>query len=330
MTYDVAIVGGGPAASVTALLLARAGASCVILERGDDAVGGRGDKPGESLAPAVRPLLEELGVWDELERDGHRPCHGNRSVWGSDAVDEMPFVFTPYGHGWHLDRRRFERMLAARAVEAGAERRINVRLGDVPRARFYVDATGRASWLAKQRGARRVVDDTLVASVAFLRGGDMDDSFTLVEAAENGWWYSAPIPGGRLAAMFVTDRADAAWAPPVQTRERIETHGYALAEPPRWVDASSARLDRVAGDDWLAVGDAATSLDPLSSHGLGNAIAGGMNAARAILSGDIARYVASVDAMWIAYVALRRATYAMETRWPESRFWGRGGGGGGG
>src|SRR5215213_9445087 len=118
MTFDVAIVGGGPAASVTAWMLARGGASCVILERGDDA----GDKPGESLPPSARPLLEQLGLWDALEADGHLPCHGNRSSWGSDAIDEQPFVFSPYGHGWHVDRRKFEALLIARALEAGAER----------------------------------------------------------------------------------------------------------------------------------------------------------------------------------------------------------------
>src|SRR5688572_21695926 len=125
--FDVAIVGGGPAASVTAMLLARAGKTCVILERGDDT----GDKPGESLPPSARPLLEQLELWDALEADGHRPCHGNRSRWGSDVVEEMPFVFSPYGHGWHLDRRRFERLLISRAL--GVERRTETRVVEATR-----------------------------------------------------------------------------------------------------------------------------------------------------------------------------------------------------
>lgn len=337
MTFDVAIAGGGPAASVTAMLLARAGASCVILERDDDA----GDKAGESLPPAARPLLDELGVWDDLARDGHRPCHGNRSVWGSEVAEEMPFVFTPYEHGWHLDRRRFELMLADRAVAAGAERRTNARVTDVAPHRLtcadgtvveagtLIDATGRAAALARRLGARRVVDHALVALVAFLENGGrgMDDSFTLVEAVEEGWWYSAPLPDARLVAMFVSDRLyndwDALLASATHTRERIRAHGYALRHAPRRVDAGSARLDRAAGEGWLAIGDAATALDPLSSHGLGNAIATGMNAARAVLNGDVARYTATVDAMWNGYVALRRGTYALEQRWPDSRFWRR-------
>ena len=338
MRVDVAIAGGGPAASVTAMLLARAGASCVILERDAEA----GDKAGESLAPAARPLLEELDLWDALERDGHRPCHGTRSVWGASTVDEMPFVFTPYGHGWHLDRRRFERLLAERAVEAGAVRRTGARVVDVQRggltcddgmqieSGFIVDATGRASSVARRLGARRVVDDVLVAGVAFLKNGGrgMEDSFTLIEAVEDGWWYSAPLPDARLVTMFVTDRAAASAAesqrPAAEaaaaTRMRVREHGYAM-RPLRWVDAGSSRLDRVAGDGWLAVGDAATALDPLSSHGLGNAIATGINAARAIVSGDVDRYVASVDAMWSGYVSLRRGTYGLERRWESSPFW---------
>jgi len=74
MRYDVAIAGGGPAAAAAALVLARAGARAIVIERGDD----RGDKPGESLAPAAKPVLQRLGVWDDLARDGHLPCHGNR------------------------------------------------------------------------------------------------------------------------------------------------------------------------------------------------------------------------------------------------------------
>ncbi|HYH07487.1 MAG TPA: tryptophan 7-halogenase [Thermoanaerobaculia bacterium] len=337
MRFEVAVCGGGPAASAAALLLAREGVSVVILERGDDT----GDKPGESIAPAARPLLEELGLWDALARDGHLPCHGNRSSWGSDDVAELPFVFTPYGHGWHLDRRRFERLLYERACAAGAVRRTNSRVVEAVRdddvwrvrceggegieARVLVDATGRTSAIARRHGAQRVVDDTLIALVAFLEGEPDEDSFTLVEATEHGWWYTAPIPDGRLAAMFVTDAEIARafdWNALLAPRTRSRCERFALCEPRR-VDAASARLDRVAGDGWLAIGDAAMALDPLSSHGIASALATGIEAAHALLTNAAGRYVHVVDAMWSGYVSSRRAMYAQEQRWHDAPFWRR-------
>ena len=340
MTFDVVIAGGGPAAATTAMLLARAGVRTIVVDREAE----ERDKPGETLAPAAKPLLQRLGVWDDLARDGHLPCHGNRSVWGSDAVDEMPSVFSPYGHGWHLDRRRFDRRLNERAVEAGATR-VNAtsviavaRDGDRWRltcrgaveeieARFVVDATGRGSLIARLLGARRIVHDPLVALVAFLEsdGGGTGDSFTLVEAAENGWWYSAALPSNRFALMFITDAPlnEPVFALPPHTLARVERDGYRVTSAPRVVDAGSARLDRVAGDGWLAVGDAATSLDPLSSHGIASAMYGGMLAAEAILTGDSQRYLRAIDGMWDGYTSMRHTFYAAERRWPAAPFWQR-------
>jgi len=346
MHYDVAIAGGGPAAAAAALLIARAGARAIVIERGDDC----GDKPGESLAPAAKPVLKRLGVWDDLARDGHLPCHGNRSVWGSDRVDELAFIFSPYGHGWHLDRRRFERRLNEHACSAGATRVTGTSVTAVHRegngwrldvgrasarpdglkpvlhigANFVVDATGRASRIARMLGARRVIHDPLVAVVAFLESSSPDpDSYTFVEAAEHGWWYTAPLPSSRLAAMFVTDPPARPFAPTGHTRARIEDHGYQLTAPPRVVDAGSARLDRFAGDGWLAVGDAAMALDPLSSHGIAAALHGGMLAAEAILGGDARRYAAAMEATWEGYASMRRAFYAGERRWAGAGFWSR-------
>ncbi len=337
MKYDVAIAGGGPAAAAAALQLARAGARTIVVERGDD----RGDKPGESLAPAAKPLLERLGVWNDLARDGHVPCHGNRSAWGSDRIDELPFVFSPYGHGWHLDRRRFERRLHERACDAGAARVTNTSVTGVERiergwrltcrgalehveAKFLLDATGRASRIARLLGARRVLDDPLVAVVAFLETGEADrDTYTFVEATEHGWWYTATLPSNRLAAMFITDPPAPAFAPSGHTLARIENHRYRLTAPPRVVDAGSARLDRFGGDGWLAIGDAAVSLDPLSSHGIAAALHGGMLAAEAILSGDARRYSGAMEGMWDGYTTMRRAFYAAERRWAHSPFWAR-------
>ena len=335
MKVDVAIAGGGPAASAAALLLARGGARTIVIERGDD----RGDKPGESLAPAAKPVLERLGVWDDLARDGHLPCHGNRSVWGSDRIEELPFVFSPYGHGWHLDRRRFERRLQEHACNAGATRVTSTpvtavqRAGNVWRLRcgseaieadVVVDATGRASRIARMLGARRVIHDPLVALVAFPESASPDrDSFTFVEATEDGWWYTAPLPSNRLAVMFITDPPAPAFAPSGHTRARIEDHGYRPTAPPRVVDAGSARLDRFGGDGWLAIGDAAMSLDPLSSHGIAAALHGGMLAAEAILTADARRYAAAMEGTWNGYASMRRAFYAAERRWAGAGFWGR-------
>jgi flavin-dependent dehydrogenase len=163
-------------------------------------------------------------------------------------------------------------------------------------ADFLIDATGRRAAIARRLGARIIRDDTLFAHVFFI-DKEIDDTYTTIEAAEDGWWYRAPVPGGKTVAMFVSDRGA------------------------HVVDASSARLDRVAGDRWLAIGDAATALDPLSSHGLGNALFTGMRAAEAIVSGDFAAYEHDVDVMWSAYVSRRRELYAQERRWPSSPFW---------
>jgi flavin-dependent dehydrogenase len=335
VTFDVAIAGGGPAAAAAALVLARSGRRVVILERGDDC----GDKPGESLVPDARPLLERLGVWNDLARDSHRPCHGNRSVWGSDRVAEQSFIFSPYGHGWHLDRRRFEARLNDRACEAGALRVTRTSVTAIERtgggwrlacrgelaqieAAFVLDATGRASRIARLLGIRRMIDDPLVALVAFLESATVDrDSYTMVEATERGWWYTAALPANRLAVMLVTDPPAPAFMPVGHTRTRIERHGYRLADPPRVVDAGSARLEVVGGDGWLAIGDAAMSLDPLSSHGIAAALHGGMLGAEAILGGDSSRYVHAMEAAWRGYTTMRRDFYAAEGRWPASPFW---------
>jgi flavin-dependent dehydrogenase len=79
----------------------------------------------------------------------------------------------------------------------------------------------------------------------------------------------------------------------------------------------------VAGEGWLAIGDAAAALDPLSSHGIAAALAGGIEAARAIVEGSTERYERSIDASWTAYVSMRRAFYAAERRWSGTPFWQR-------
>ena len=220
---DVVVIGGGPAGTAAAIELARSGRSVALFEQSHyDQL-----RIGETLPPLARIPLLSLGVWDRFLKDAHAPSYGTVSVWGQERPYENEFIFNPYGHGWHIDRRRFDAMLVRASEEAGARvsrsTRVTVAIPESRgwsleflekgerrsmAAKFLVDATGRASTFARRQGASRVSRDRLVSRVGFFSArGDQSgtDTRTLVEAAEDGWWYSAWLPGSVLVVAFMTD-----------------------------------------------------------------------------------------------------------------------------
>jgi flavin-dependent dehydrogenase len=348
---DALVAGGGPAGSAAALVLARAGRRVMLVESSADR---EGLKVGESLPPAARPLLADLGLLERLEDDRHLRSYGTSAAWGSRRLVETDFVFDPNGHGWHLDRRRFDHTLRRAAAAAGAEVRSGavvrvdgrtddgwrVRLNDgaeLP-ARTLVDATGRRASLARGLGARRERHDRLVGvfGSAPAIAGDAD-ARTLVEAAPDGWWYTALVPGRRRVAVLMTDadlvppgaRTPAGFAAALAMTEHVALRVAAGPIETRTEPAHGSRLRPCCGDGWVAVGDAALAVDPLSSQGLMTALytgAAGACATDARLRGDrdaLARYADRVGAIGAAYARNRREAYLAETRWPGRRFWER-------
>ena len=356
--YDVAVIGAGPAGAATARWLADQGCRVLLVERS------RFDAPrvGESLAPGVQPLLRDLGVWDRFVALGSVPSWGTRSVWGEAVPQEHSHLMSPYGCGWHVDRARFDGMLAEAAVEAGATLTLGATLascreegarwhlvlneGERTRAvtaQVLVDGTGRGARVAQWLGARRDVFDGLVGMTGWF--GEIDTAahgFTLVEAEADGWWYSSPVGRDRLVAMLMTDadlagRANLseldAWkarldAAPV-TSARIASGAFAAG--PRAFSAVSQRLrrrDRSAR--WLAVGDAALAVDPVSGSGVLRALRtakAGAQTVLAMLDGDasaaLAAYETERDGECASYLEERARYYAAEERWADALFWRR-------
>ena len=355
---DVAVLGGGPAGCATALALAHDGYSVVLVERSAyDKV-----RVGETLPPAVQMLLRSLGVWGHFVRDAHSASPGIHCAWGQPDLHENDFIFNPYGMGWHIDRRRFDAMLARVVEEAGAsvyrgapwtssegstaKREICIVQGDerlILRTRFVVDATGRASALARKEGATRISYDRLVGVVVFFFLSRDENSLgdcTLVEAVEDGWWYSALLPNHRLVVAYMTDADLYARGPRLsihywQEQLRKTKHTQALIKSltlqsgPFIVAANSSRLDQLSGRSWLAIGDAATAFDPLSSQGVYKALESGIRAARAIqnyFAGNgtaLGSYAAEMEEYFDYYLLMRNKYYGRETRWLRSAFWQR-------
>ncbi len=347
-SFDVVVAGAGPAGSATALCLARAGASVALV---DPVVWSPKAtlRVGESLAPAVREPLVRLGLWERFAAAGHRPAYAVRSAWGSAEPHDQDHIFNPYGEGWHVDRLDFDRMLADAAVEAGAKRIDgtagasardegvwSIETGGVAlRARHLVDATGRPARIARRLGGQRHALDHLVGVVISVppeQTTTVSEGMTLVEAAADGWWYSARTPDDRLLVAYMTDGdlwQQAARRPdPLATlldgapltRQRLRS---VPKEPPRVVDAASAYLSPAAGEGWLAVGDAAMAVDPLSGSGVYLALRSGMHAAAAIEGASSGDYSAEVAGNFASYARNRHWFYTQEQRYTASEFWKR-------
>jgi 2-polyprenyl-6-methoxyphenol hydroxylase-like FAD-dependent oxidoreductase len=352
--FDAIILGGGPAGGVTAMLLARQGFAVAVVDRPSS----RPFAIGETLPPQASRLIGELDLMDRFRLLGPLASSGIISVWGSETPQVNDFIFSVHGNGWHIDRSAFNGMLTDAAADAGATIFQDARIDAIepnhsgwrvaistPEARcvlesrFMVDARGRAA-RASFGFPGRIVFDSLIAVAGFAtprRSRALSD-FTLIEAVDQGWFYSAFLPCGQYIVVFLTDSdiysfgharsndfvaLQLAKAP--GTLERID------AAPESFTVFSAATSIREAATcpNWLAVGDAAMSYDPLSGQGLWGAMTMSRRAASSIalaLEGkdaSLAPYEQENRVAFARYLRAHNAYYRSEGRWPESSFWRR-------
>lgn len=357
---DVLILGSGPAGAALALALKRAGVADVVIV---DTVAERPEHIGEAASPGLASLLRRLGLDDRLELQGHRACHGNRSLWSSDEPVLTDFMTGAQGPGWHLDRPVFDEWLLGEARDARADLLSPVRLeeanwqgdrwqlrlrhGDTAtlcESRWIVDATGRPAAFARRHGARLHHLDRLIALAVLAEAGTQAfEAYSQIESCEHGWWYAARLPGGRTLISLMTD-SDIARSLDLFSAEGFRrawraTRSIARFSPPvlaapRAHAAGTQFIDQAIAPGWLALGDALMAFDPLSASGITGAIEDAIAASETLVrllerpstseATALRRaYAERADAGLKRFLNEQRAIYAMEQRWPESRFWSR-------
>lgn len=349
---DVAIIGGGPAGAAAALSLRQLVPAAAIAIF--DARHGEQWKPGETLSPGAAELLQSLGCWPAFQKESAAlESFGTQAAWGTPELYARDFLYSLRGNGWRLDRSQFDAMLLDCAGAAGVEVRRGTALRDSTEvdgtwrlqlrgaeccARFVIDASGRSARFAMQRGARPIVGDRLAGVFVLFETPHAGD--TLIEAAENGWWYSTTVPGKTAVAAWMSDtdciremrlKESDCWnallAQSTHTRHRLR--GAVTRGVPAIFAAHSQRMNRMGGRGWVAAGDAAMTFDPLSSQGILKALRSGKLAsfvAADFLLRDVdthERYTQLAAAEYDEYERAKRMFYGEERRWVAAPFWAR-------
>jgi flavin-dependent dehydrogenase len=291
-TFDVVVVGGGPAGNAAAISLARSGLKTLLLH--DEP---RGPQPGETIHPGAETIFRELGVQAEVAQASRIRHFGNRVEWGA------PIAYQGFGsglggpwRGYQIARYRLNAILRAKAQTHGAQVRsiransprwnssrvvgVDTRVGSIE-AKYVVDASGSSHWLSRMmKMPLKSVSPTRIAWFGWATSIDAADYFIpLLVSYDSGWLWIAQV-----------ERTLCAWTRVETLRTDLrkvglpaELRGFTDRTLPRGADVTWRFAESHAGAGYFVVGDAGTVFDPLSSHGILRALLTGLQAAARIV-----------------------------------------------
>ena len=138
-----------------------------------------------------------------------------------------------------------------------------------------IDAMARARVVARHVGMRAVHIDRLVGWHGLLERGEALSLETVIRSAPTRWWYGVPLPNRQAAICYMTDFSGHSrrWlANALESADARAIFAAFGADRSIWLPTPHACgtsfLAMAGGEDWLAVGDAALALDPMSSQGI--------------------------------------------------------------
>lgn len=284
LSFDMLVVGAGPAGCAAAIRGATRGLSVGIVER----VQFPRDLPGEALHPDIDYLFDELGIRDAVADAGFVMNPG----WILEHHGES--IFMPYGEppafrfGYQAWRAKLDSILLTQARHCGAEvlqesdaREVLMSAGRITglqtidrqlTAAHLIDATGARRWLSRKISlAADSLSPKLVARYGY-SGQDFGlGNIPQFREHANGWTWLAKVRENTCQCVQLSLTSDPDLPP-------LPEH-FGFPAKLRGADVTWRLVRDCAGPGYFICGDAAATLDPAASRGVARALQSGIRAA---------------------------------------------------
>lgn len=346
-SWDVIIIGGGPAGSTAATTLAKVGRRVLVLEK--EAF--PRFHVGESLLPYNRKIFDDLGVWSKIESAGFMVKRGAQFIMGNDSrgnrLDFSKGSFTKYPRSVQVERSKFDDLLLKHSREHGAEVReqslvlehqvkedhVALRYRDAQgtehfvTAKYLMDASGLSNFTGTRENQREYYSGhKKIAIFGHFENLDMpqgeEKGDILIIRRENSWFWMIPLEDNKTSVGLVLDQGDFK----ASGKTKDEVYADAIATTPavnkRFAKAVSMTPLHVVTDfsyrngtlvspRVVRIGDASGFIDPIFSSGVLLAMTSGQQGAQAV--NDALKTNQPVTA------AMRR--YEKDNRYRIAQYW---------
>ncbi|MCH2201883.1 MAG: NAD(P)/FAD-dependent oxidoreductase [Fuerstiella sp.] len=304
--HDVVILGGGPAGSTAATLLAARGLDVVVLEKAHF--------PrfhiGESLLPGTVAIFERLGIHEQI-RDAfiHKPggkwLYGSKEVTGDFSKSDRNASFKGTPYSYLVERSVFDEILIRRSMDVGADVRFGVEVRNtIIRAgrvvgvqgtdeegqpfeifgRLVIDATGLRAFVSASMGKRKITQPQRMGIYAQYLASpgreDIEAGWFTGQMFYDGWTWLLKLPRNRysVGAVLTVDRFRKSGRSPAELLEHLVAEnellttgmgdGHERISDVMVTGNMGSTSGRLCGEGWVAVGDAAFFIDPCYSSGV--------------------------------------------------------------
>ena len=220
----------------------------------------------------------------------------------------------------------------------------NDRTPHVIKAGFVIDASGAKARFARSLGIHKKIDDQLFATVRFAQIANNNkknqgSKQIQLEATREGWCYQTLLPEQRTVSMIVSETeiipnlrehdhqgfeqalSATTFVGPNAAKLKLENTSYHSCA------IFSGILPTLEGNNWMAIGDAAASYDPISAQGIYKGLSHGLMAADKVESwfnnsnDNSLSYTQKIRDQYQIYLRNRNHSYSLERRWLDSDFW---------